>query len=447
MQYLPQILFLFVFVFAVYFFARNVKRLKRNINLGKSIDRSDQKPERLNKMLRVALGQSKMVTKPIAGTLHVIVYIGFVIINIEVLEIIIDGLLGTHRIFAFLGPVYNVLIGSFEVLALLVLITVILFWIRRNVMNIKRFLSRELKGWPKNDANYILYFEVVLMVLFLTMNAADYQLQLNGADHYANEAGIMGAFPISQYLLPLLDGLSISTLIVVERAAWWLHIVGILFFLNYLYYSKHLHILLAFPNVYYSNLKPKGEFKNLESVTNEVKLMMDPNADPFAEPVEGEDDVPEKFGASDATDLNWFQLLSSYTCTECGRCTSECPANQTGKLLSPRKIMMDTRDRLEAIGEALNKDKDHQPENDEKKLLDGYISREELWACTTCNACVEACPVGIDPLSIIMDMRQYLVMEESAAPAELNNAMTNIENNAAPWPYNQQDRLNWANES
>mgnify|MGYP000093522436 CR=1 FL=1 len=447
MQFLPQILFVAVFAFAVYFFVRNVKRLKRNVNLGKDVNRSDQKKKRLNKMLRVALGQSKMVTKPIAGTLHVIVYVGFVIINIEVLEIILDGILGTHRLFSFLGPVYDFLIGSFEVLALLVLLSVIIFWIRRNVMNIKRFLSKELKGWPKNDANYILYFEVVLMLLFLTMNAADYQLQLRGAQHYASEAGIMGAFPISQYLLPVLDGLSTSTLIVVERAAWWLHIIGILFFLNYLYYSKHLHILLAFPNVYFSNLNPKGEFRNLESVTNEVKMMMDPNADPFAEPAEGEDEIPEKFGASDVTDLSWFQLLSSYTCTECGRCTAECPANQTGKKLSPRKIMMDTRDRLESIGESLNKNRDHQPENDDKKLLDGYISREELWACTTCNACVEACPVGIDPLSIIMDMRQYLVMEESAAPAELNNAMTNIENNAAPWPYNQQDRLNWVNES
>lgn len=447
-QYLPQLIFLLAFAYAVFFFARNVKRIKRNINLGKDINRTDQKGSRFNKMMRVALGQSKMVTKPIAGTLHVIVYVGFVIINIEVLEIIIDGLFGTHRIFSFLGPIYDFLIGSFEVLAFLVLLSVIIFWIRRNVMNIKRFLSKELKGWPKNDANYILYFEVVLMVLFLTMNATDLQLQQLNAPHYASEAGIMGSFPISQYLLPIFDGMSSSTLIIVERSAWWLHILGILFFLNYLYYSKHLHILLAFPNVYFSNLESKGAFRNLDSVTNEVKLMMDPNADPFAEPAEGaEEEIPEKFGASDVTDLSWFQLLSSYTCTECGRCTSECPANQTGKKLSPRKIMMDTRDRLEHIGSELNKNKDHRPEDDEKKLLDGYISREELWACTTCNACVEACPVGIDPLSIIMDMRQYLVMEESAAPAELNNAMTNIENNAAPWPYNQQDRLNWINEA
>jgi heterodisulfide reductase subunit C len=309
-------------------------------------------------------------------------------------------------------------------------------------MNIKRFMSKELKGWPKNDANYILYFEVVLMVLFLTMNATDYQLQLNGAEGYPKA----GAFPVSQFLLPLFDGMSNATLIAIERSAWWLHILGIFFFLNYLYYSKHLHILLAFPNVYYSRLNPQGQFSHNETVASEVKMMMDPDADPYAMPEEEEDEqIPEKFGASDATDLNWFQLLSAYTCTECGRCTSECPANQTGKKLSPRKIMMDTRDRLEEIGENINKNGEFKDDN--KKLLDDYITREELWACTTCNACVQACPIGIDPLSIIMDMRQYLVMEESAAPMELNNAMTNIENNAAPWPYNQQDRLNWVNEN
>ena len=442
MQYLPQLLFIAALAYAVYFFANNVKKLKRNINLGQDVDRNDNKKIRLNKMLRVALGQSKMVTRPIAGTLHVIIYIGFVIINIEVLEIILDGILGTHRLFSFLGPVYNFLIGSFEILALLVLITVVLFWIRRNAMNIKRFMSRELKGWPKNDANNILYFEVILMVLFLTMNASDLQLQRLGHEAYIQA----GAYPVSQFIAPLFEGLSESTLIAIERGTWWAHILGIFFFLNYLYYSKHLHILLAFPNVYFSNIEEKGKFKNLDSVTNEVKMMLDPNADPFAEPEEGADEeVPEKFGASDVKDLNWFQLLSAYTCTECGRCTSECPANQTGKLLSPRKIMMDTRDRLEEVGKNIDTNKG-EFKDDGKQLLDDYISREELWACTTCNACVEACPVGIDPLSIIMDMRQYLVMEESAAPAELNNAMGNIENNAAPWPYNQQDRLNWVNE-
>lgn len=444
-EYIPQFLFVILLITAFLFFAKNVYSLRRNINLGKDVDRKDHKDLRLKKMIKIALGQSKMVVKPISGTLHIIVYVGFIIINIEVLEIIIDGIAGTHRIFSFIGPVYDVLIGSFEILAFLVLASVIIFWIRRNVMNIKRFLSKELKGWSKNDANYILYFEVVLMVLFLTMNATDYQLQMLGAAHYASEAGISGSFPISQFLLPLFDNMSVGTLVVIERSAWWLHIIGILIFLNYLYYSKHLHILLAFPNVYFSNLENLGKIKNLESVTNEVKLMMDPDADPYAEPDGGgsEEDVPEKFGASDVQDLNWFQLLSSYSCTECGRCTAECPASQTGKKLSPRKIMMDTRDRLEEVGKQLDKGEEV---IDDKPLLDGYISREELWACTTCNACVDACPIGIDPLSIIMDMRQYLVMEESAAPVELNNAMTNIENNSAPWPYNQQDRLDWAKD-
>ncbi|MFZ0489663.1 MAG: (Fe-S)-binding protein [Salegentibacter sp.] len=446
MQIIAQILFLVALVAGIAFFTRNVKRLRRNIKLGKESDRNDQPGERFAKMARVAMGQSKMVRKPIAGLLHVIVYLGFILINIEILEIIIDGLFGTHRIFSGMGTFYNFLIGGFEILAFLVLVGVILFWTRRNISNIYRFLGKELKGWPKNDANYILYFEMVLMLLFLTMNASDYQLQLNGAHHYYQEAGIIGAFPISHFLAPLLEGLSNSTLIIIERSAWWLHILGILIFLNYLYYSKHLHILLAFPNVYYSKLKPKGQLDNLEAVTNEVKLMMDPDADPFAAPAEGaEEDEPEKFGASDVMDLTRIQLLNSYTCTECGRCTAECPANKTGKKLSPRKIMMDTRDRLEEVGEIINKKGKF--EDDGKQLLDDYIQREELWACTSCNACVEACPVGIDPLSIIMDMRRYLVMEQSAAPNQLAISMTNIENNGAPWPYNQMDRLKWAEEN
>ena len=446
MQIVSQILFVIALLVGVGFFARNIKRLIRNIKLGREIDRTDNGGERFAKMARIALGQSKMVKRPVSGFLHIIVYVGFIIINIEVLEIVIDGIFGTHRIFSFLGGTYDVLIASFEILAFLVFIGVVIFWIRRNALNIYRFLGRELKGWPKNDANYILYFEMVLMALFLIMNATDYQLQMNGADHYASEAGIMGSFPISQFLLPLFDGMSNATLSIIERAAWWLHILGILFFLNYLYYSKHLHILLAFPNVYFSKLSLQGKMDNLEAVQKEVALMMDPNADPFAAPAEGEDEgEPEKFGASDVFDLNQVQLLNSYTCTECGRCTSECPANQTGKKLSPRKIMMDTRDRLEEVGE--NVTKNGKFEDDGKQLLDDYILREELWACTTCNACVEACPVGIDPLSIILDMRRYLVMEQSAAPNELSIAMTNIENNGAPWPYNQMDRLNWAKEN
>lgn len=442
MEYLPNILFVIALIVGIGFFTRNVKKLTRNIKLGKDVDVSDNKPQRWRNMVRIALGQTKMVVRPVAGLMHIIVYVGFIIINIEVLEIILDGILGTHRLFAPLGTVYDVLIASFEILALLVIVAVVVFWIRRNVIKLKRFIKPEMKGWPKTDGNMILYIEFVLMILFLTMNAADFQLQQMGAAHYTEA----GAFPISQFIVPLLDRLSMSSLILIERAAWWLHILGILAFLNYLYYSKHLHILLAFPNTYYGRVKPQGQFNNLESVTNEVKLMMDPNADPFAAPTEDDDaGEPEKFGASDVMDLNWVQLLSAYTCTECGRCTSECPANQTGKKLSPRKIMMDTRDRLEEVGKIMDANKGEFV-SDGKQLLDDYISREELWACTTCNACVEACPVSIDPLSIIVEMRRYLVMEQSAAPMELNNMMSNIENNGAPWPYNQMDRLNWVNE-
>ena len=436
MEYIPNILFAIVLIAGLGFFTKNVLKLKRNINLGKDVDVSDNKPQRWKNMAKIALGQTKMVVRPIAGFLHIIVYVGFIIINIEVLEIIIDGLFGTHRIgLELLGTsIYGFLIGSFEILAVLVLVAVIVFWIRRNIIKLKRFLSNEMTGWPKNDGNIILYFEVVLMCLFLVMNATDSSFQ-------AIDSGNI----VSQYLVPLFGGVSESTLHLIERSAWWIHIIGILVFLNYLYYSKHLHILLAFPNTFYGKLTPQGQFKNNNAVTQEVKLMMDPSADPFAAPAEDAPD-PEKFGASDVTDLSWVQLLNSYTCTECGRCTSECPANQTGKKLSPRKIMMDTRDRLEEVGKNLDANNGTFVD-DGKQLLGDYITNEELWACTSCNACVQACPVSIDPLSIIMDMRQYLVMEQSAAPSELNNMMGNIENNGAPWPFNQMDRLNWAKES
>jgi heterodisulfide reductase subunit C len=439
MQYIPQILFTIILIGGIGFFAQNVKKLSRNIKLGKDVKINDNKKQRWTNMAKIALGQTKMVVRPIAGFLHIIVYVGFIIINIEVLEIVIDGVFGTHRVGLSVLPVslYGFLIGTFEILAVLVLASVIIFWIRRNVIKLKRFLSAEMTGWPKSDGNIILYFEVVLMCLFLIMNATDTSFQ-----------SLASGNVISQFIAPLFNGLSQGTIHVIEQTAWWLHIVGILIFLNYLYYSKHLHILLAFPNTYFGKLTPKGQFKNLEAVTNEVKLMMDPDADPFAAPAEGADNdaEPEKFGASDVTDLNWVQLLNSYTCTECGRCTSECPANQTGKKLSPRKIMMDTRDRLVEVGKNIDENKGTFVA-DGKQLLGDYISTEELWACTSCNACVEACPVSIDPLSIIMDMRQYLVMEQSAAPSDLNNMMGNIENNGAPWPFNQQDRLNWTNES
>ncbi len=437
MEYIPNIIFAIILALGIGYFARNIKKIIRNIKLGQKVDASDHKSQRWANMARIALGQSKMVRRPISGFLHVIVYVGFVIINIEVLEIIIDGVFGTHRIGQELLPasLYGFLIGSFEILAVLVLVAVIVFWIRRNVIKVKRFLSSEMKGWPKNDGNIILYFEVVLMCLFLVMNATDTIFQSVGTGNV-----------ISQFISPWFEGFSEGTLHTIERTAWWIHIVGILIFLNYLYFSKHLHILLAFPNVYFGSVEPKGKFNNLEAVTNEVKLMMDPDADPYAAPAEvAGDEVPAKFGASDVMDLSQIQLLNAYTCTECGRCTSACPANLTGKKLSPRKIMMDTRDRLEEVGKNIDAN-NGEFKDDGKQLLGDYILNEELWACTTCNACVEECPVSINPMSIILEMRRYLVMEQSAAPMELNNMMTNIENNGAPWPYNQMDRLNWKDE-
>ena len=444
MSYLDNILFTIVLVIGFGYFYSNVKKIIRNINLGIAVNRKDNPKARWKNMAMIALGQSKMVRRPIAGILHIIVYAGFIIINIELLEIIIDGVFGTHRVFSFLGAFYDVLIASFEILAVLVLLAVFAFWTRRNIIKLKRFDSEDLNGSPRKDANYILYFEVVLMSLFLLMNASDLHLQNipGGFSHFIKA----GSFPISQFIEPLFNSYSNQMVMLLSEMFWWLHIIGILIFMNYLYFSKHLHILLAFPNTYFADLHPKGQFDNLESVTNEVKLMMDPNADPYAAAPVNENAVPNKFGASDIQDLNWVQLLNAYTCTECGRCTSSCPANITGKKLSPRKIMMDTRDRIEEVGRNIDANKGiFIPDN--KTLLNDYISPEELWACTSCNACVEECPVNISPLSIIMDMRRYLVMEQSAAPMSLNAMMSNIENNGAPWQYNQQDRLNWKNEN
>lgn len=439
MAYIPNIIFAIILIYAILFFSKNIRSIVRNIYRGKPIDRSDQPAKRWGNVFRIALGQSKMVDRPISGILHIIVYVGFVVINIELIEIVLDGLLGTHRLFApYMGSMYNVLIATFEVFAALVLISVVIYWLRRNAIKIKRFWKPELKGWPKKDADYILYFELILMTLFLSMNATDALLQQRNEPHYIQA----GLFPVSQFLAPVFSSLSVATLVILERTFWWLHITGILIFLNYLYYSKHLHILLAFPNTYFQNLNPLGSFRNNKTVTQEVKLMMDPSADPYAAPA---GNVADKFGASDVTDLNRIQLLNAYTCTECGRCTDVCPANQTGKTLSPRKIMMDTRDRLEEVGKNTPKNEPFKP--DGKQLLNDYISSEELWACTSCNACVEACPIGIDPLSIIMDMRQYLVMEQSAAPSDLNNMMSNIENNGAPWPFSNQDRMLWTNDN
>lgn len=390
-------------------------------------------------MARVALGQSKMITRPIPGLLHIIVYAGFVIINIEVLEILIDGVFGTHRIFSFAGKLYDLLIASFEWLALGVLVSCLIFLIRRNIVRVKRLIMKELNGWPKSDANIILTVEILLMTAFLSMNGADLVLQSRGISGYHEISPI--AFPVSTFVSGFFSGMSDSSLAMLERSTWWFHIIGILAFLNYLPYSKHFHIILSFPNVFFSKLTPKGQFDNLQSVTNEVKLMFDPSVVPVVDP--STPAAPVRFGAKDVTDLSWKHLMDAYSCTECGRCTSACPANQTGKLLSPRKIMMDTRDRLEEVGKGIDKNGKDFTDN---KDLHSYISKEELWACTSCNACVQECPVNIDPLSIIMDMRRFLVMEQSAAPTELNMMFTNIENNGAPWQFPASERLKWAEE-
>ena len=424
MQYIPNIIFSALLISSLAFFIRNLKRLRRNINLGKGkTDPITNKPQRWKNMARIALGQSKMVSRPIAGLLHIIVYLGFIIINIELIEIVIDGVFGTHRIFSSIGFLYGVLIGLFEIFAVLVLIAVIIFWTRRNIVKIKRFFENKMMGWPKLDADLILYFEIILMSLFLLMNATDVEFQM------MNNGNI-----VSGLIFPFFEGFSDQTLYYLERSFWWLHIIGILIFLNYLYYSKHLHIILAFPNTFYGSISNSGKLNNMKTVTNEVNIMMGKAVEP-----ETNEDI--KFGVSDVTDLSWLQILNAYSCTECGRCTSVCPANITGKKLSPRKIMMETRDRVEEFGKNIDRNGSYIEDN--KKLLGDYISKEELWACTSCNACVEECPISINPLSIIMDMRRNLIMEESSAPVELNNMMNNIENNGAPWPYNQQDRLNW----
>ncbi len=433
-EMISQFLFILLLSVGIYFFAIRVKKVMRNINLGREKVINDRKSERWQTMARVALGQSKMGSRPVAAFFHLLIYVGFIIINIEVLEIMIDGVFGTHRVLSFLGGFYDFLIGSFEYLAIGVLLACVVFLVRRNVIRLKRFHMAEMTSWPKSDANLILITEIFLMTAFLIMNASDAMLQARGASHYV----VAGAFPVSSSLFGMLSSYSNETLIMIERGCWWFHIVGIIAFLNYVPYSKHFHILLAFPNTWYANLNPKGQFNNMESVTNEVKLMMDPAAVPPPTDANG---LPQRFGAKDVKDLNWKQLMDAYSCTECGRCTSVCPANITGKLLSPRKIMMDTRDRLEEVGKNLDlKGADY---DDGKSLINDYIKEEEIWACTSCNACVEACPILIDPLSIIMDLRRFKVMEESAAPAELNGMFTKMENNGAPWQFSPADRMNW----
>ncbi|MBK7111791.1 MAG: (Fe-S)-binding protein [Flavobacteriales bacterium] len=434
-----NIVFIILLIGASFLFAKNIRRLVRNINLGKDQKIDDRKGERWSLMARVALGQSKMVVRPIPGILHVLVYAGFVIINIEVLEIVIDGVLGTHRVFSFLGGFYDVLIGSFEVLALLVLVACVIFLIRREVLRIKRFWNKEMGGWPRTDATLILVMEILLMGAFLKMNATDQILAERGVGHYI----VAGSYPISSMLRPFFEGMSDGTLVLLERSYWWFHIVGILAFLNYLPYSKHLHILLAFPNVWYSKLQPKTEIANMPRVTGEVRSMMDPSIpppEPAAQNMVAGAEVPDRFGAKDIFDLSWKSLMDAYSCTECGRCTSECPANLTGKLLSPRKIMMDTRDRVAEVGRVIDAKGKWE---DDGNSLHSRITDEELWACTTCNACTEACPVNIDPVNIIVEMRRYLVMEESKTRPALTSMFNNVENNGAPGAFGPDKRMEW----
>ena len=437
MHFIPQVLFVLISGLAVWLFAKNIVQIKKNILLGKEEDLSDNPSIRWKNVLLLAFGQKKMFRNPLVALLHLVVYAGFIIVNIEVLEIVLDGLLGTHRLFLKpLGSLYPFLINCFEILALLVIISCAVFLIRRNIIKLRRFISKDLDGWPRSDANYILFTEIILMSLFLTMNATDRSLQLHGAAHYLDT----GSFILSGKLAPLFQHLSQGALIGIERTCWWLHIIGIFAFLNYLPYSKHLHILLAFPNAYYASLKPMGEIQNMENIQNEVKYMMQPE---LAPPASGEP-ASMKFGAKDIFDLSWKSLLDAYSCTECGRCSAACPANQTGKLLSPRKIMMATRDRLEEVGKNIKANGSFK--DDGKTLLHQYISTEELRACTTCQACVQECPVSISPLQIILELRRNLIMEESNAPQEWNGMFSNIENNFAPWKFSPDERDKWANE-
>ena len=432
MHLLPQIFFFVIAAFAVWLFSKNILQIRRNIFLGTAEDLTDNPAKRWRNLFLLALGQKKMFKNKLVAVLHFVIYAGFIIINVEVLEIFLDGIFGTHRLFLpFLGGAYKYSINIFEILAAGVIVVCVAFLCRRNILKLKRFLSKDLNGWPRTDANYILIAEIILMSLFLTMNTSDRALQLQGATHYNNT----GNFIFSGLLAPLFSGLSTTSIIAIERSAWWIHIIGILAFLNYLPYSKHLHIMLAFPNAYYGRLNVLGKMDNMLSIQNEVKYMMQPELVPAV------DTQPVKFGAKDVFDLSWKNLLDAYSCTECGRCSAACPANQTGKLLSPRKIMMDTRDRLQQVGKNINVNGAFK--DDQKTLLNNYITVEELRACTTCNACVEACPVSINPLDIILELRRSLIMEDSNAPQEWNGMFSNIENNYAPWKFSPDDRDKW----
>ncbi len=436
MQLAQQILFILLTAVAIWLFVRKTKFISRNIKLGREEDFPPH-PDRWKNVLLIAFGQKRMFDKPLVALLHFAVYAGFVIINIEILEIILDGIFGTHRLFApYLGSFYTFVINFFEVLAFLVLTACVTFLIRRNIVKVRRLNMNELNGWPRSDANYILVFEIVLMTLFLTMNAADRNLQVRTHEHYSD----VGSFWVSGIIAPLFQNLNTTSLVAVERTAWWLHIAGIFVFLNYLPYSKHLHIILSFPNTYYARIAPQGKMQNMPEIQQEVLYAMQPEL----APTEASAEEHKRFGAKDVFDLSWKNLLDAYTCTECGRCTESCPANNTGKKLSPRKIMMDTRDRMELVG--ANIDKNGSFQDDGKTLLYDYITTEELWACTSCQACVQVCPVLINPLHIINQLKRSLVLEESSAPQEWNSMFSNIENNFAPWKFSPDERDKWATE-
>ena len=441
---ISQLLFIVLLVVGFGFFSFNISKIRKNISLGKPLDRSDNKAQRIKTTLLVALGQKKMFQRIVPALLHLFIYVAFLFTSTELIEIIADGISGSHRFFLHkLGWIYVLLISTIEVLSVLAFISTLYFLVRRNLLQVPRFKMSEMTGWPKLDGNIILYLEIVLLVCVFTMNGADEALFLQGKSHVPG-TGSFG-FLISSFTAPyFFNYFDVETLIILERVGWWGHILVVFGFLNYLPYSKHFHIVMAFPNTYFSNLNKKGAFNNLSSVKEEVLKMFDPSFDPYAIPAEGEDSVPDRFGAKDVEDLTWKSLMDAYTCTECGRCTSACPASQTGKLLSPRKIIMDTRDRLEEVG--ANKRNNGPDFKDNKSLLGDYISEEEIWACTSCNACVQECPVSIDPLSIIIDLRRYLVMEESKVPSELAGMLTNIENNGAPWQFAKADRNNWIDE-